>query len=141
MRIGADTYFLVLLAGEDEDAQDLFRKIALGEHELFISTICIAELSSVLLRKGQSQLAEKLKTQLVAFPSVNIVSVDLDIASDAAKRKHSLGLSICDAIILTTALIEDCDVFVAEDIDYEFAKKQNIIKIVKPAEVVSGEPI
>lgn len=115
----------------------LFREIVLGEHELFISTICIAELSSVLLRKGQPQLAEKLKTQLVAFPSVNIVSVDLDTASDAAKRKHSLGLSVCDAIILTTALIEDCDVFIAEDSDFEVVKKQNIIKIVKPAELIS----
>ncbi len=136
MRIGADTYFLVLLANKDKHAQELFRQIIESEHELFLSTISVTEISTVLYRKGQPELAEKMKTQMVAFPSVNIVSVNLDIASDAAKRKHSFGLSTCDSIILSTALMEDCDVFIAEDSDYKQVKEQGLIKIVKPEDLV-----
>ncbi len=136
MRIGADTYFLVLLANKDSHTQQLFRQVIEGKHELFISTISITEISTVLYRKGQPELAEKMKAQLVAFPSVNLVSVSLDIASDAAKRKHSFGLSTCDSIILSTALMEDCDVFIAEDSDYKQVKEQGVIKIVKPEELI-----
>ena len=67
---------------------------------------------------------------------MNIVSVDLDIASNAAKRKHSFGLSTCDAVILATALTENCDVFIAEDSDYAQVKEQGIIKIVKPEDLL-----
>ncbi len=136
MRIGADTYFLVLLANRDNHAQQVFRQVVEGNHELFLSTVSITELSTVLYRKGQPELAEKMKAQLVAFPSVNIVSVNLDIASDAAKRKHSFGLSTCDSIILSTALMEDCDVFIAEDSDYKQVKEQGLIKIAKPEELI-----
>lgn len=136
MKIGADTYFLILLSKEDSHAKELFREIASGKHELYISSLCIAELASVLYRKGQPDLIEKLKMQLVAFPSVNIIPVDLDIASEAAKKKHSLGLSMSDAIIITTALEKSCDVFIAEDSDFETAKGQGLIKFVKPDELV-----
>lgn len=136
MKIGTDTWYLLLLAEQNAAAKKLFKQVVDGQHELFVSTLSITEITTVLLRKGQLELAEKLTLHLVILPNVHIISYDLDIAKETAKRKHSLGLSLADAGILTTALTKNCEVFIAEDSDYESAKRTGVIRIVKPADIV-----
>jgi len=134
MRIGADTWFLVLLSEGNENAKKLFKQIAEGQHELFISALSISEIMVVLLRKGVPELAEKMLFELVAFPNVHIVSFGVSIATESAKIKHSLGLSLVDAGIITTALANNCTAFVADDGDYRHAKK--LINIAKPEDLL-----
>ncbi|MBC8228365.1 PIN domain-containing protein [bacterium] len=75
-------------------------------------------------------------TNFVAIPNVEIVDVGFEVVDEAARRKHSLGLSFVDSLILATALIKGCEVFVTGDSDFDIAEKQKIILIRKPESIV-----
>ncbi len=135
MRIGIDTWFLYLLSKGDVTAQNIFESVVTDENEMIISTLTIAEITSVLLHKGLPNLAEKMVLKLICFPNIRIVSFDLEIAQRTARIKQSYGLSMIDAGILTTCIMRNCDVFIAEDSDFDTIKNSKIIKILKPSDL------
>ncbi|HLC75211.1 MAG TPA: PIN domain-containing protein [Candidatus Nanoarchaeia archaeon] len=131
MNIGADTWFLLLIAEGNNGAKSLLEQVVAGTHELFISCLSIAEICSVLIQKGIPGLADKLIKEIILLPSVHIINFDLNLARESSRRKQAFGLSMMDAGIITTAILNKCPVFIATDSDYKNVTP-NIIRIVKP---------
>ena len=136
MRIGADSWLLFEIANRDKNAVKLLEEVEIGIHKLFISVLCFGELKVGMYRIGKPEVAERAIIKFLTIPNVKVVDVDMNVVDVGARRRHSLGLSFMDALILATSLVNDCDVFISGDSDFEIAEKQNIIKVMVPENVV-----
>ena len=131
MRLGADSWLFFKVAEKDDATMLLLKEVESGKHRLIVSVLSLG-----MYRVGKPELAEEAIANFVAIPRVEIVNVDFEVVDEAARRKHSLGLSFVDSLILATALIKGCEVFVTGDSDFDIAEKQKIILVRKPDSIV-----
>lgn len=136
MRLGADSWLFFKVAEKDDAAMRLLKEVEHAKHRLIVSVLSFGEIKVGMYRAGKPELAEEAITNFVAIPNVEIVNVDLEVVDEAARRKHSLGLSFVDSLILATALIRGSEVFVTGDSDFNIAEKQGIIVIRRPESIV-----
>lgn len=136
MRLGADNWLFFKVAEKDDAAMRLLKEVEHGKHRLIVSVLSFGEIKVGMYRVGKPELAEEAITNFVAIPNVEIVSVDLEVVDEAARRKHSLGLSFVDSLILATALIRGSEVFVTGDSDFNIVEKQGIIVVREPESIV-----
>ena len=136
MRLGADSWLFFKVAEKDDMTMCLLKEIERGKHRLIVSVLSFGEIKVGMYRIGKPELAEEAITNFVAIPNVEVVNVDFEVVDEAARRKHSLGLSFVDSLILATALIKGCEVFVTGDSDFDIAEKQKIILVRKPESII-----
>ena len=136
MRLGADSWLFFKVAEKDDATMDLLKEVEHGKHRLIVSVLSFGEIKVGMYRVGKPELAEEAITNFVAIPNVEIVNVDLEVVDEAARRKHSLGISFVDSLILATALIRGSEVFVTGDSDFDVAEKQRIIVVREPESII-----
>ena len=136
MRLGADSWLLFKVAEKDDAAILLLKEVEYGKHRLIVSVLSFGEIKVGMYRLGKPQLAEEAIMNFVAIPNVEVVNVDLEVVDEAARRKSSLGLSFVDSLILASALIKGCEIFVTGDSDFEIVEKQNIVTVRRPESIV-----
>jgi predicted nucleic acid-binding protein len=131
VRVGLDTWFLYHLAKRQEDCLALLER----EEEFIVSALTIFEMTRFSLQRGTPQLAREL-VQLCQTLTLTI-PIDVPIAERAAHYAHGLGLGMGDAIILTTALLKDCEYFITGDSDFAIVEQQGLIKVRTPAQFLA----
>ena len=135
MRLCVDSWFLLELAKENKHAIKIIKDAENGKHTLFVPALAISELTVKLYQKGNSLLADAMIANLVSLENIILVDVNIDIAKEIAKMKHSLSLSLADASMVATYKMTKSDFFLAADSDYKTAINQNVVKI-KPLEEI-----
>lgn len=121
--------FLSILYGES--GSERFVKFLTGRKDCVISVITLSEILSSAYKKFEEE-AVKAKILVEKFTGEeNIVPVTKEIAEMAGKlkAKYSGGFSLADAIILSTAIITECEAIATTDPEFEKIKE---IKIIKP---------
>ncbi len=93
----------------------LFQRHALGEIELAVSTITIAEVLTGPLKAGEEALAKRYRAVLEAW---RVVDVTGDIAESAARLRGAFGLKLPDAIQAASALAINAEALVTHDRDF-----------------------
>ncbi len=136
MKICADTWFLVEIIDKEKSAIRLLEEIEKGSHELYLSAISIAEILTILYQKGKAQLAENIYAYILSTDHIHLISITPDMCVKLAKIKHSFGLSLVDAAMLTAYKISGAEVFIAKDSDYINAVKQNYVEVKSPKDLI-----
>ena len=116
MKVGVDTWFLFLLSQQDLAAMRLLDAVHRGKYRLYLSTLSLAEFAAYAYRQGQPIEARKIFADVKRLKNTVIVPVTAEISQTAARKKIGLGLSLIDAIILSTALTKGCEAFIALDL-------------------------
>ena len=114
----------------------LFEADAVGELEIAISTITLAEVLTGPLRSGHNALAQRYEKALTEHYAV--VPVSPSIAALAARMCARYGLKLPDAIQLAIALDLQAMGLVTHDRD--FAKVEGLAIVRGPALPISGRP-
>ncbi|MEX2415866.1 MAG: PIN domain-containing protein, partial [Paenibacillaceae bacterium] len=65
------------------------------------------------------KLIEEYRSTLLHFPNLTFREMDFNIANKAAQCRAEYGLKTPDAIQLATAILEEADVFITNDLDYK----------------------
>lgn len=117
--VGIDTtvliYHLEDIVPYSALTQELFATIAKNNKSCIISTLCLTELLTGPLRDNNPSSAELAERFVMDIPNLNLVPVDKEVARYAAflRAKHSLKTP--DALMLATAHLSGCSLFVAND--------------------------
>lgn len=121
MKIGLDTGILVHLIEGNEEIAQVVTKARQKKDVLPISVITIAELYKYSYKQKLSPVDKKEWFVLLTDIEKGLKVVDLTsaIARKAASLSHGIGLHMADALILATAISEDCDEFYTTDIDFK----------------------
>lgn len=94
----------------------LFEMIELGQIKANVSVISEAELLVKPYRDNIQDALEVIRFFLDEFPNLKVIPVSREIADQAAKIRADLGIKLPDAIILATALQNQCDLLLGNDI-------------------------
>jgi predicted nucleic acid-binding protein len=129
MRLCADTWFLLEISKGNEHAINILKSAENGGHILFVPVLAVSEIINILYQKGKSLLADSMAANLASIDNVHIINIDLDLAKEIAKVKHSLGLSLADASMVATYKLTNSDFFLAVDSDYKIALNQGVVRI------------
>ena len=96
--------------------RDIFQQIELGRIYALTSMLLVTELLTKPLRDRNKSLANMYLAFLSTFPNLQIKSVSYGISLRAAKLRAKYGLKTPDAIFLATAIEEEAEVFVTNDL-------------------------
>jgi predicted nucleic acid-binding protein len=91
-----------------------------GKEDIIISTINVAEIYKYFYNKSHD-LAEKYTATMMGHG--NTLSVDVNIAKNAAKIRHEKKLGLGDALILATAQSKNAKLITA---DNDFRGETNV---------------
>jgi predicted nucleic acid-binding protein len=94
----------------------LFEMIELGQIKANVSVISEAELLVKPYRDNIQDALEVIRFFLDEFPNLKVIPVSREIADQAAKIRADLGIKLPDAIILATALQNQCDLLLGNDL-------------------------
>ncbi len=94
----------------------LFRRHAVGELQLAVTTITLAEVLTGPLKAGEEALAMRYRALLETWEVVDLTS---DIAASAARLRARYGLKLPDAVQLASALAINADALVTHDRDFK----------------------
>ncbi|MDD4562742.1 MAG: PIN domain-containing protein, partial [Syntrophomonadaceae bacterium] len=109
-------YFLDGVSDFADLLAPLFEMIELGQIKANVSVISEAELLVKPYRDNIQDALEVIKFFLDEFPNLKVISVSREIADQAAKIRADLGIKLPDAIILATALQNQCDLLLGNDL-------------------------
>jgi predicted nucleic acid-binding protein len=102
----------------------LFEAEAAGNIEIAISAIAVAEVLAGPLKTGNEALASRYRRALDAW---QIVPVDTELATMAARLRAAYGLRLADAIQAATAISTGCVALVTHDRDFIRLKGLRVI--------------
>lgn len=91
--------------------KNLFQYLFKSKKQVFTSSISLTEILSV---KAPLTLINKLQQEILSIPFLNIISVNNDIAIEAARIRRD-NFSLPDAIQLATAKFAKAKVFITND--------------------------
>lgn len=104
---------------------------------LFSSGVTVVfELTRKLLKQGRSYEARELMEMCQLHPRLEVVNLDISIATRAAHYPCGLNLSTADSIILATAVEAGCPYLVSGNAHFDIAEEQGIIKVRTPASLL-----
>jgi predicted nucleic acid-binding protein len=118
-RISLDTapfiYFIEVDPRFAPLVRPLLEAISLGEKQAVSSIVTLAELLVKPIQQQRLDLARRYRDTLMGQPHLRLVSVESDVAEEAARIRARYGFRLPDAIQLATAALEDAEVFVTND--------------------------
>ena len=107
-------------------AEELVRLVEKGKVSALVSTLLLAELLVMPYRQGRAEMAKQLVAELTAFPNLEVLPVDILVASEAARLQASYGLRTPDAMHAATALTAQVDLFITNDHQLRCLEKEKI---------------
>lgn len=116
-RVGFDTGVFARLAEGDATTADILSEITTREVPVFVSAVCVFELIKL---RHRGVVDAVVGDQMVrGIPEAyTVLWIDaLDLIRDAAGISHGNGLSMADALILSSYIKVGCDVVVTTDSD------------------------
>lgn len=96
----------------------LFDLIEQDRLKLTLSVITEAELLVKPYRENNSAAIEAVNFFLEEFPNLEIIEVNRKISRQAAQIRAESGLRLPDAIILSTAINNNCDLLIGNDKEF-----------------------
>jgi len=129
MVLAADTGFLILLGAHNSRAAALWMETEQGNHFLVLSTLSIAEYLAFHIQRGNLADAESFVERLQNLDNTEIVAVSFEIAERSARYRIGMKLPTVDSIILTTAHLKGCELFVTTDSVFDQAAVRNLIPV------------
>jgi predicted nucleic acid-binding protein len=102
----------------------LFEAEAAGNIEIAVSAIAVAEVLAGPLKTGNEALASRYRRAMDAW---QIVPVDAELATMAARLRAAYGLRLADAIHAATAISTGCVALVTHDRDFARLKGLRVI--------------
>jgi predicted nucleic acid-binding protein len=67
---------------------------------------------------GKNQISlpvEGLRTLLTSFPNLQVLPVDLAVATQAATVRAATGLRLLDALVVASAMLAGCEAIISND--------------------------
>jgi len=104
--VALDTGFFVAMMRGSKKAISLWREFKKEKIRPIISTLVVGELLYIFYREGKSKEAKEIVERMAGVGEVENVSVN--VVTEGAGIKHSLGIPYVDALIGATALINGC---------------------------------
>ncbi len=129
MVIGADTGFLLEYSKRNPRAVAYWDAAKNGEHYLMISVLSIAEYLVYHIQRATLEIAEQFVQSIQATPNMEIVPLELDIATLSARYRAGMNLATVDSLILATFITNDCDLLLTTDSDMTTSSIQNLIAV------------
>ena len=116
--------FIYLLEGSPyaDKLMDLFQRIENKSVTAVTSIITITEILTSPYKLQDLNLVEEYRSTLLSFPNLVFREMDYAIANKTAQCRAEYGLKTPDAIQLATAIIEEADVFITNDNDFQQVK-------------------
>jgi predicted nucleic acid-binding protein len=114
-------YFLDGTPNFSELMSPFFERLEQGAFKVALSVITEAEMLVKPYKYNHSAALDAVMFFFNEFPNLNILNVNREISQLAAKIRAESSLRLPDAIILATALHNQCDLLLGNDI--EFMKK------------------
>ncbi len=108
-----------------------------GNRSAFLSVITEAELLVLPMRQSNREAIDRLES-LLSHPSITVVGVDRELASNAASFRSRLNLPLMDSIIVATAVASRCDALIGND--RTCARRVSEIPYIYLDEVVGRRP-
>ena len=108
-------YFLEHEGLHQQQAAQVLNQIEQGANKGVVSSLILTELLVPLYRAGDAAQARKLANLLRNFHNLEMVSVNDNIAMEAARLRAVHGLRTPDAIHAATALVYEADGIVSND--------------------------
>jgi predicted nucleic acid-binding protein len=127
--LGADTGFFIKRREQNSRALQLWEELRAGQHTLVVSTVSINELLAYFFRRGFNQQADEWYQVLTQHTEIRLIPLSAELAARSARYRLGLQLSTIDSIILTTCVIEQCELLITTDSDLLIAAQQNIIPV------------
>lgn len=116
-----DKYFQLL--------KPLFTKIDSFKITAITSTITLIEVLVFPKKEGNIDLENKYSNILLNNSNLEIVPIDIPIASKAAEIRVLYEIKTPDAIQIATAIINDCDTFLTNDYTLKKVKEISVLVI------------
>jgi predicted nucleic acid-binding protein len=121
--LGADTGFFIKRSEQNPRALQLWQELRAGQHTLVVSTVSINELLAYFLRRGMNREADEWYHILTQHSEIRLVPLSAEVAAQSARYRLVLLLSTVDSMILTTCVIQQCDLLKTTDSDLETISK------------------
>jgi predicted nucleic acid-binding protein len=102
----------------------LFEAQAQGRLRFATTTITIAEVMTGPLKVGDEARARQSRAILESW---RVVTLDSDVAENAARLRASLNMKLYDAVVLASALAINADAIVTHDRDFSRVKELKVI--------------
>lgn len=83
------------------------------------SALTLTEVLTGPYKANDDRLAEEYRATLLHFPNLKFRELDNSVAVRSAEYKAKYGLKTPDAIQLATAVLEEVDAFVTNDLDFK----------------------
>ena len=132
MKIGLDTSILVCFIKGEKSVVNFLHEIEQKKDIAVVSVVSIAELYKYYHKQ---ELSSPGKKKMYSFllnieKGFRVVDLTSTMARKAASLSHEIGLHMADALILATAISEDCDEFYTTDLDFKrYKSKKPKVKI------------
>lgn len=97
----------------------LFQKIENRTIQGVTSMLTITEILTGPYKNKDYKLVEEYRSTLLNFPNLTFRELDFNIANKTAQCRADYGLKTPDAIQLATAILEEADVFITNDMDFK----------------------
>ena len=116
--------FIYLIEGSPytDKLTDLFQRIEKKSLMAVTSIITITEILTGPYKSQNHKLVEEYRSTLFSFPNLVFREMDYAIANRTAQCRAEYGLKTPDAIQLATAILEEADVFITNDTDFQNVK-------------------
>lgn len=115
-RIVLDTNCLVSFLDDSSSprgrwlAENVFARALRSELAVAVPSVCLAELLVRPFSLGQDARALAVTRALVRVPNLQVVPLDDEVAVEAARLRGRSGVSLPDAVILATAVLQQASV-------------------------------
>ncbi|MBN2663633.1 MAG: PIN domain-containing protein [Bacteroidales bacterium] len=130
-KIFIDTNILVYLSSTEEQKKEIAKKLIYSHQNASISTQVLSEFSNVVYRKKIFS-SEKLLEFIEIFSKIFKIEIITPITViNAIKIKEKYQLSLWDSMIVSTALENNCNILISEDMQHNQII-ENKLKIINP---------
>jgi len=135
MKVFLDTNIIIYAYSEDEIEKANISNRIINEHQCFISTQVVNEVSNVFFKKFNLSSQEVLSVIEELERFLSIVQFDLDTIKYAYKIKDKYKFSYFDSLIIATALENNCQILYSEDMQHNQLIEDKL-KIINPFEEI-----
>ncbi len=138
LTVGIDTnIFIYFIEGCEEpyasESSNVIELIIKGNFNSIFSTLSLTEFLVFPLKENDKELYNSYLSFFGNFPNSKIVSLDEEIAIEAAKLRAKYNIRTPDSIHLATSITNQVNVFITNDLNL---KKVKEISVLSPKEFV-----
>ncbi len=130
MKYCADTWFILKVFEKDQQGAQIIEDTKLGKARIIIPISTFAEATKKLMQGGVPYSVIELFFQGVeSSEKVTLISLEKDIALEAAKIALSYNIAMLDAFVAATAKTMGCEYVLTKDTDFKPLIKGNYLKV------------